>query len=109
MAKLSKVELDALASRIRKDLFIAAKAEMTARNLEKTEEFEKTDLGKKVIALAELEEIFVNQSKIKSYLKFEYTPKCASTIEIKEELVIQGIECTDLADLIKKVTDKFSK
>lgn len=116
--KLSNQQIDALASKIRKE--ITTPAYKFNEEVRKTEEYKTfTETDKDCIIIKQLQEkyglesYYTNTSidRIKNdYFKnsFKRIPE-VSLGEIRDEIVLETIEATNLDELITKITAKFTE
>lgn len=110
MSKLNNAELDALSYEIRKKVNNSKKEEVAKENEEKLNAFYNTDLGTHIKAILDHAD-----NEIKSIVFMSKVNKLAgikssyglSESDVKRKLIIEQIECTNLEELIKKVTDSF--
>lgn len=116
--KLSNQQIDALASKIRKEIIAPAyKFNEEVKNSDEYKNFAENDPDC-ILLTAMLEKYHLDSYDIRSSIstiknaKFENYFKSAphaSLQEIRDEIVLETIEATNLDELITKITTKFTE
>lgn len=116
--KLSNQQIDALASKIRKE--IVAPAQKTNDELRNAKEYTTfTETDKDCITLVQLQEKYdletyytkssLERIKSKHFKNYFKSVPCVSVDEIRDEIILETIEATNLDELITKITEKFKE
>lgn len=110
MAKLSKMELDALSYDIRKSIIDSKKEQVENDKIQKLNDFYQTELGIAIKFVNDHEDMS-SKTGISNYVIHNLagipTTIYPSAEEIKRKLIIKQIDCSDSEELIKSVTEAF--
>ena len=109
MAKLSKLEIRALAQQIRQDLYDEKKESVKEHNENVLNEFYSTSQGQYIKALLDDENTnaVINKHTV-NRLAGVINNSFLSSEKIERKLIIQQIECDNIEELIKKVKESFN-
>jgi uncharacterized protein (DUF2164 family) len=110
MAKLTKTEIKALAIDIREKIIEETKIEVREYNNNVLNNFYNTELGQKVKYILDNQDTnsssLINMTTV-NVLAGTKTTCYINVSKIERRLIIEQIECDNVNDLVKKVTNHF--